>query len=124
MRLSNKEQGMTGIGWLMVLGLVGFFSLVGLRLAPVYLEYFSVVSSIESLKKESDIKEKAPREVVDMLMRRMDVNDVKSVKPVNVKVSNEGGAMKIIVNYEVRTPLVGNLDALATFNKTVEVHAR
>lgn len=121
MKTANRQHGMTAIGWLMVLGLIAFFSLVGLRLIPVYLEYFSVVTALESLKKNSDISSDSPRQAVDALMRRLDISDVKSVKSANVKVLNEGGALKVVVNYEVRVPLFGNLDALATFNKSVEL---
>ncbi len=121
MKSTDRQRGMTAIGWLMVLGLIAFFSLIGLRLVPVYLEYFSVVTALESLKKNSDISSDSPRQVVDALMRRLDISDVKSVKPANVKVLNEGGALKVAVNYEVRVPLMGNLDALATFNKSVEL---
>lgn len=121
MKSADRQRGMTAIGWLMVLGLIAFFSLIGLRLVPVYLEYFSVVTALESLKKNSDASGDAPRQVVDALMRRLDISDVKSVKPANVKVLNEGGALKVAVNYEVRVPLMGNLDALATFNKSVEL---
>lgn len=120
MKSADRQRGMTAIGWLMVLGLIAFFSLIGLRLVPVYLEYFSVVTALESLK-NSDASSDAPRQVVDALMRRLDISDVKSVKPANVKVLNEGGALKVAVNYEVRVPLMGNLDALATFNKSVEL---
>lgn len=121
MKSADRQRGMTAIGWLMVLGLIAFFSLIGLRLVPVYLEYFSVVTALESLKKNSDVSSDAPRQVVDALMRRLDISDVKNVKPANVKVLNEGGALKVAVNYEVRVPLMGNLDALATFDKSVEL---
>ena len=40
MRMANKQRGMTGIGWLTVLGLIAFFSLLALRMIPSYLEYY------------------------------------------------------------------------------------
>ncbi|MFA7095057.1 MAG: DUF4845 domain-containing protein [Gammaproteobacteria bacterium] len=121
MKFRDKQRGMSAVGWLLVLGLIGFFSLIGLRLAPMYLEYFNVVSSMESLKSESEIKSKAPAEIMQMLMKRFDVNDVRNVKPNHVRVTNEGGKLKVIVKYEVRTPLMGNLSAVATFDKNVEL---
>ena len=43
---------MTAIGWLIVLALVAYFVMLALRLGPVYMEYFAVSDSIESLKDE------------------------------------------------------------------------
>lgn len=121
MKFRDKQRGMSAVGWLLVLGLIGFFSLIGLRLMPMYLEYFSVVSSMESLRNDSEIKSKAPSEIVQLLMRRLDVNNVRNVKPNHVKVTSKGGTLTVMVAYEVRTPLMGNLSAVATFDKTVEL---
>ena len=40
----HKQRGMTAIGWMLVLGLIAFFTLVTLRLLPMYMEYTKVVS--------------------------------------------------------------------------------
>ena len=46
MKTLKRQQGMTGIGWLIILGMIGFFVSLGLRLFPVYSENFNVSSSI------------------------------------------------------------------------------
>ena len=53
MRSRKHQQGMTAIGWLIVLVLIGFFVLLALRMVPAYMEYYKVVSSLSSLEKES-----------------------------------------------------------------------
>ena len=45
--LLAKQRGMTGLGWLTVLALIGFFSLMILKLAPIYLDHYSVASSCQ-----------------------------------------------------------------------------
>ncbi|MFA7593745.1 MAG: DUF4845 domain-containing protein [Thiohalobacteraceae bacterium] len=124
MRTLQSQRGMTAIGWIIVLGLIGFFVLLALRLTPGYLEYFSVASAIESLEKEPEIGSKTTAEIRSMLDKRFSVNDVTSISGRDVKVESQGGRMRISVDYEKRVPVLGNIDAVATFKKEVEVVRR
>ncbi len=48
MQSKTHQRGMTGIGWMIVLALIGFFVLLALRMVPAYLDYFKVVSTLEA----------------------------------------------------------------------------
>lgn len=124
MQTLKTQRGMTAIGWIIVLGLIAFFVLLALRLTPGYLEYFSVASSIESLENEPGITEKTPPEIRSLIDKRFQVNDVKTVTGKNVKIENKGGRLTISVEYEIRVPVMGNVDAVSKFNKSVEVVRR
>ncbi len=121
MTLMHRERGMTAIGWLLMLALIAFFAILVLRLTPNYLEYFKVASSLESLAGEPGIGQKPPAEVRKLLLRRFDINDVEHVDKKDIKISRENGKMKVSVTYEVRVPILGNVDAVTSFNKEVEV---
>ncbi|MFP5505546.1 MAG: DUF4845 domain-containing protein, partial [Gammaproteobacteria bacterium] len=115
MQTLKSQQGMTAIGWLIVLGLIAFFVLLALRLTPGYLEFATVKSSLESLKNEPGITQKTPAEIRNMLGKRFDVNDVKSIGSKDVKIDSQGGRMRVWVDYEVRTKVIGNVDVVTTF---------
>lgn len=121
MRTLKSQQGMTAIGWLIVLGLIGFFVLLALRMTPAYLEFMTVKSSLESLKNEPGVTEKAPPEIRSMLSKRFDVNDVKNVTGKQVKIENQGGRLNVAVDYEVRVGVLGNVDAVMKFAHGIEV---
>jgi hypothetical protein len=125
MQNGRKQQaGMTAIGWMIVLALIAFFTLIGLRLAPLYLEYFNVTSALTSLQREPQLAQKPAPEITQLLMRRLDINDVRNVKREHVRVRQERGVVQVAVEYEVRVPLLGNVDAVASFNRRIEVAAR
>ena len=46
----KKQQGLTLISLIFILGLIGFFVLVGLRVAPIYMNHSKVVHALETLK--------------------------------------------------------------------------
>lgn len=114
---------MTAIGWLLVLGLIAFFTLITLRLVPLYLEYGKVASALESLQNEPGITSQSRSEIVTLVTRRFDVNDVREVDPKLIKVSKDKGMLTVSIDYERREHLIGNVDVVATFDKKVEVVA-
>jgi len=114
---------MTAIGWLLVMGLIAFFTLITLRLVPAYLEFAKVTSVLESLQNEPGITRKTRGEIISMIAKRFDVNDVYQVDAKQVKVKKEKGVLTVSINYERREHLVGNVDVVTTFDRQVEVVA-
>lgn len=121
MQTLKSQQGMTAIGWLIVLGLIGFFVLLALRMTPAYLEYFTVKATLESLQNEPGITEKTPSEIRNMLGKRFDINDVKNITSKDIKIDNQGGRLNVGVDYEVRVGVLGNVDAVMKFDHEIEV---
>jgi hypothetical protein len=118
MRTIRPQQGLTPVATLAILVLVAFAIFLLFKMVPVYLEYFSVASSVNSLKDVPDLSRKHKDEVRELLKRRLEINDVTRVKPENIKVTRSGSETTIDVNYEVRIPLLGNVDLIFTFTKT------
>lgn len=114
---------MTAIGVLFILALIAFFTLLALRLTPPYLEHFSVASSLKSLQQEPGIKGKSVPEIRKLLSRRLDINDVSSVKNEHIKIDRDrkSGRLTISVAYEVRVPILLNVDAVVSFADQVEL---
>lgn len=119
----HRQNGMTAIGWMLMLGLIAFFTLITLRLVPLYLEYAKVVTSLESLKDEPGITRKTKPEIFRMLQKRFDVNDVETVSAKQVKIKKDKGILTVSIDYERREHLISNIDIVATFDKKIEVVA-
>lgn len=119
----HRQRGMTAIGWVIVLGLIAFFTLITLRLVPLYLEYGKVASVLESLENEPGITRASKAEIYKLISRRFDVNDVSNVDPRDATIESKNGVLTVNMNYERRTKIAGNIDVVVTFDKTVEVVA-
>ncbi|HFD79321.1 MAG TPA: DUF4845 domain-containing protein [Gammaproteobacteria bacterium] len=124
MKVARYQKGMTAIGWLLVLGLIAFFTLIALRLVPLYMEYGKVVSVMESLANEPNISTQTRRQIISLVGKRFDINDVSHVDPKLVKISKDKGRMTLSIEYERREHLMGNVDVVARFSKTLEVGGR
>lgn len=115
---NRKQHGLSMVGFLLTLSLLGFFAFITMRLFPVYTEYYSVKSDMEGLRNEPNARGLSPEQLRNLLFRRFQISYVESVKPTDVTFDrNRGYNMNVV--YEVRRPLMGNLDFVAKFNHTV-----
>lgn len=115
----SRQNGMTLISFLVVFIVCGFLVLLGLKLAPVYLEYFKVSSSLSSLKKEAGLSDKSPREIISMVQKRWDINSVDRITAdKSLEIEKHGDVFKIRLNYEVEEHIIGNVSALVKFDET------
>ncbi|KAF1695682.1 DUF4845 domain-containing protein [Pseudoxanthomonas koreensis] len=122
--MKRKQSGLSLIGFLVVLAVVGFAAYVGMKLFPMYQEYYSVTSAMKGLANEPGVADMDPAKVQDLFFRRLYINYSENVKPQNVKFERTDGGWKMRVNYEVRRPLVGNLDVVGKFDRTQELTRR
>jgi hypothetical protein len=124
MKSIHRQRGMTPIGWILVFLLIAFFALIALKLTPIYIESFTVGSVIADLKDEPGIGSMTSREITSLIQKRFDVNSVTGVSTDDVYVEKLGGTLTISAEYEVRKSMLGNVDIVVSFNKSVEVDAR
>ena len=117
----KKQSGMTLIGFIIVLGFVLFLSFIGMKIAPIYLEYYSVVSAMNGVAKERGSARLSPYDVRVRVLNRLYVSySADNVKSANIKIVRRNGVF-LRIAYEVRKPVIGNLDAMATFDRSVRL---
>ena len=121
MQSVDRQKGMTGIGWLIVLALIAFFVLLALRIVPAYLEYYKVVSALESLEEETGWTDVSPRAIRDLIERRFDISYVYSITPQQVSIRPSGAYYAVTAKYDAREHIFGNIDVLMSFYKQVRV---
>ena len=119
-----KASGLTLIGFIIVLAVVGVFAYVGMKLFPMYSEFYSVKQALKGLAAEPGITNTDPAKVKDLLFRRLYVSYAENVKPNNVKITRDGKGYVVTVSYEVRRELIGNLDVVGKFHAAEDLMRR
>jgi len=116
LQAKHKQDGMTLTSFVVVLAVVGFAAYIGMKLFPMYQEYYSVRSAAKGLSAEPGVGDMDPSKIQDLFFRRLYINYSENVKPENVKITRVDNGWNMKVNYEVRRPLVGNLDVVGVFD--------
>jgi hypothetical protein len=117
----KKQSGMTLIGFIIVLSIVLFMSFIGMKIAPIYLEYYSVVSAMNGVAKERGSANYSPYDIRVKVLNRLYLSySAENVKEQHIKLVRKNGVY-LRIAYEVRKPVIGNLDVMATFDKSVRL---
>jgi hypothetical protein len=117
----NKQGGLTLIGFIFVLSFVIFVSFIGMKIGPIYMEYYSVVSAMNGVASERGSANLSPYDIRVKVLNRLYVSySADNVKEKHIKITRSNG-VHLRVAYEVRKPVIGNLDVVAKFDKTVRL---
>ncbi len=109
------QRGAGLLSVLFVVGALGLVVVIGGRLAPVYLEAWTVRSVMNSLRQETGLRGASRQEIAQSLSRRLTINDVRSVGRDDIEIREMADGTSVVIDYEVRIPLIGNLDGVAYF---------
>ncbi len=114
----KHQKGITLTSFLVVLAVLGFAAFIGMKLFPMYQEYYSVRTAMKGLASEPGVGDMDPSKIQDLFFRRLYINYSENVKPADVKFERIDNGWQMRVNYEVRRDLVGNLDVVGKFDTT------
>ncbi len=117
----RKQRGMTALGWILIILLGIFFALVGLKLFPIYRDSMYISSVLKDLSVEPEARSMSPSELTSTILKRLDINSVYNIQREDIFVEKNGDSKIVSIEYEVRTPLMGNIDLVVYFDKSVEV---
>jgi Tfp pilus assembly major pilin PilA len=112
-----KQRGLSLIGLIVTLGVLGFLAVMAAKLMPAYLEYFSVKKMFATMEQSGDLKGTV-RDIRRSFDTRNAIEDVKSVRGEDLEVGKEGGETVITATWAVKIPMVGNASACLDFMVT------
>lgn len=123
--MQHRQRGMTMLGIIVVIVVVGAWVYAGIRLAPKYLEYMRVASTLEKVRDEFDSNPGSTEFMLRKAVERhFDIEMVEVITANDIEIKKEGGEFTMRAAYEDTVPLAGNVSFLVQFDKSVTVAAR
>jgi len=117
----RKQNGLTLIGFIIVLSIVLFMTFIGMKIVPMYMEYYAVVSAMNGVAAERGSARRAPASIRTEIRDRLYVSySSGNVENRHIKLTRKNGVF-LRITYEVRKPLIGNLDVVAKFDRSVRL---
>jgi hypothetical protein len=113
--MKRSQSGISMLGFIMILAVVGVGVYVGMKVVPMYTEYYAVKKSLDGLSLEPGINTAPPDRIKSLFFRRLYVNYSDNVKPEDVAIERTDGGWHMTVSYEVRRPVIANLDVVGNF---------
>ena len=120
----SRQAGFTIWQWMVIVLVGGFLLTVGFSLAPLYINNYTVRATVQALQNEPELGRKSTQEIRLAVERKFDVNQIEAIQAVCrdklkpcMKVEKTKTHLIIDANYEARTHVMGNVDAIVNFDK-------
>ena len=98
---NGQQRGMSLIGMLLVMVMIGLVAVVAMQVIPMYTQYLSIKSTIETVRKES-VAQMAIPEIQAAIQKRFDIGYVETIKAKDLKIRNDrsGKVLDLVYNDE------------------------
>lgn len=119
--MKSKQSGITLIGFLLIIVVVGFFAYMAMKLAPSYSEYMGVTKAMNQIATEGTNGKSLDSIRRDLMFKLgFQYVDDATIKPANITIKRDAGGTSVLtVAYDKQIPFMYNIDFLLHFNKSV-----
>ncbi len=122
MNSMSRQQGLGVAGWLLLILVFGGAMTVGMKLLPLYMDHRTMSNVLDSLTEISGLGSQRSDQIQSVIQQRFKLNGIRDFNfKDNMTIARDDDGATVILDYEVRMPLVSNVDLIASFNKEVRV---
>ncbi len=112
--MRNKQLGVSLSGLLMGGVILIAFAMLGLKLAPSYIEFFAIKKAVHAIASEKR-GGASVAEVRKSFDARAAIDDITTVKGADLEVTKEGADLVIKASYRKEIPLLANIGVYIEF---------
>lgn len=112
----QRQNGFTLITLLFLLGLAVIVAMVGFKVVPTYMTYFSVRSSLENILKEETLQ--SNEAIRASFAKRLDVNFIQDITAKDLEIYKEDGQLTLTVPISSKKQLVGGVSVCVDLEAT------
>jgi type II secretory pathway pseudopilin PulG len=113
----GKQRGVTLMGLIITLAVLGFLAVMAAKLMPAYIDYFAVKKMFATMEQAGDLK-LSVREIRKSFDTRNTIEDVRALKGDDLEIGKEGGETVVSVAWSVKVPMVANISTCLDFSVT------
>lgn len=124
MNIPTRQSGASMLSWMIIVLMAGTIGLAALKLAPVYMQYYSIVKIMEDLAVDPSLKGAKKQKIAQVFFKRLSINgvdDMMGKENYSLKKTSGKQSYTLAIKYEVRRSLAGNVSLVANFERSIEV---
>jgi hypothetical protein len=120
----RRQQGLTMLSWMFVLGVAVFFALVAIKMVPTYIENYSVRQVLANMENDRTLRGGTAPAIRESFFKRLKINSVYEFDRSWIKISKQKDGNLVEVDYEIRKPVLGNVFIVMAFSESALIPPR
>jgi len=117
----GRQMGALG-GYIIAILVFGGLLTMASRLVPPYMDHNTMSNIMDKMQDETGLGVKTDFQLIDLMKKRFKLNNIRDF-PIHehTEFKRSGRGTDVVLDYEVRIPMISNLDVIASFNKEIEL---
>jgi len=112
----SNQSGIGLFGFIALMGLIGFFALVTMKVLPLYLNEMKIAKAVHGVAIDPDNADRDNGYIWERLQRRWDVEDAHTLEPRQVQIVKEkDGRRAVKYDYDAKVNLFYNIYVVVNF---------
>jgi hypothetical protein len=118
-QLPSRQRGLGIIQWAVIISVAGLLGLCAFRLVPIYLDHITIRQVVKNAALDPASQEMTASEIRKSMQGAFLTNRIETIDLRDIKFKTERNVIIMDARYEVRVPLIYNIDAVVKFDNLV-----
>jgi hypothetical protein len=111
MELKNRQEGVSLVGLIFIIAVLGMIAVLALKVTPTVTEYFSIKKAIATAKASGS----TVREIQSAFDKQVNVDYIDSISSKDLEITKNGEDIEVSFAYQKKIPLVGPTSLLIDY---------
>ncbi len=121
-RGTGQQRGMSLIGMLLLMIVIAFAALIAMKVVPMYIQYYSIKSTVESIRKEPQLAQMSAQDIHNAIQKRFDIGYVDNISARDLKIRNERNGRVLDLVYEDERELFYKMFVVLKVNEAIPLN--
>lgn len=114
----KRQRGVSISGLLVGVTVLSLLALLGMKVVPSVIDYYSAVKAIKAVAADSSLKSASVADVRKAFGRQQEVGYFKNVSAQDIEITKEGGDLVVSFAYQDKLRLFANVSLLIEYEAT------
>ncbi|MCB4811399.1 DUF4845 domain-containing protein [Methylovorus menthalis] len=120
----NRQRGITFIGLVLLIAAGLFVVMVGMKLTPAYVEYFTIKKTLKKISQEPGFETMSRKEIMDVYTKAAMIDKIDDVTAKDLVVGKStAGQNTVSIDYQKVIPIIANVSVLIDFTASTDASA-
>jgi hypothetical protein len=101
---------------------IAFVALIAMKVVPMYVQYFSIKSTIESIQKEPQVAQMSAQDIQNAIQKRFDIGYVDNIMARDLKIRNDRNGRVLDLVYQDERTLFYGLSVVLKVNEAIPLN--
>lgn len=123
MAISQKQNGMSAIGWVLFIGLIAAVSIPGMKIIPIYLNDMKIHNALNKLESDlaSQVSFTTPEKIKSDLLTRFALQQMPEITPDEIMITQADDKYTVRITHQYRERIIQDKYFTLNVDKSVDI---